>query len=106
MPDKFQIPKFTSEAEEAEWWFDHRQELAHAFQGAADQGRLHTGSAARIARERAATAGSTPTTTIRLDPDDISRARKLAAKRGLRYQTYLKMLLHEALKSEETKLAS
>ena len=82
MPDKFQIPKFTSEAEEAEWWFDHRQELAHAFQGAADQGRLHTGSAARIARERAA--GSTPTTTIRLDPDDISRARKLAAKRGLR----------------------
>jgi predicted DNA binding CopG/RHH family protein len=25
----------------------------------------------------------------------------LAAKRGLRYQTYLKMLLHEALKSEK-----
>ena len=29
-----------------------------------------------------------------------------AAKRGLRYQTYLKMLLHEALEAEEKKLAS
>jgi predicted DNA binding CopG/RHH family protein len=105
MPDKFKIPKFTSEAEEAQWWFDHREELAKAFQDAASHGELHTGSAARIARERAA-AGVTPTTTIRLDPDDISRARTLAAKRGLRYQTYLKMLLHEALASEEKKLAS
>ena len=32
------------------------------------------------------------------------RARALAAKRGLRYQTYLKMLLHEALAAEEKKL--
>jgi hypothetical protein len=28
MPDKFKIPQFTSEAEEAQWWFDHRQEPA------------------------------------------------------------------------------
>ena len=35
------------------------------------------------------------------DPEDIKRARSLAAKKGLRYQTYLKMLLHEALKHEE-----
>ena len=103
MPDKFTIPQFTSEAEEAQWWFDHRQELAQAFQDAADKGQLQSGSVARIARERAAT-GSIPTTTIRLDPDDVSMARALAAKRGLRYQTYLKMLLHEALKSEEKKL--
>jgi hypothetical protein len=32
--------------------------------------------------------------------------RTLAAKRGVRYQTYLKMLLHEALAAEEKKLAS
>lgn len=105
MPDKLKVPKFASEAEEAQWWFDHRDELTKTFQDAASHGVLHTGSAARIARERA-TGGNTPTTTIRLDPDDISKARALAAKRGLRYQTYLKMLLHEALKSEEKKLAS
>jgi predicted DNA binding CopG/RHH family protein len=30
----------------------------------------------------------------------IELARKLAEKRGLKYQTYLKMLLHEALTRE------
>jgi predicted DNA binding CopG/RHH family protein len=45
--------------------------------------------------------GITPPTTIRLAPDDISRARVLAERRGLRYQTYLKMLIHEALEREE-----
>lgn len=43
--------------------------------------------------------------TIRVPEKDIARARGLAAKRGLRYQTYLKMLLHEALEAEEKKLA-
>jgi hypothetical protein len=45
----------------------------------------------------AARKGSTPTTTIRLDPEDIARARAQAADRGLRYQTCLKMLIHQAL---------
>ena len=103
MADRFKIPKFASEAEEAQWWYDHRDEVAKAFEDAAARGDLHTGSAARLARERAA--GITPSTTIRLDPQDISRARALAARRGLRYQTYLKMLLHEALQAEEKRLA-
>ena len=106
LPSKFKIPAFTSEAEEAEWWFTHRAKLAQAFHQAAEKCELRTSSAARMARERTAAAGSTPTTTIRLDPEDIARAKSLAAKRGLRYQTYLKMLLHEALQSEENKLAS
>ena len=41
-----------------------------------------------------------PTTTIRLDPVDIQMAREQDEKRGLKYQTYLKMLLHEALTRE------
>lgn len=32
-----------------------------------------------------------------LDPEDIARARAQAGHRGLRYQTYLKMLIHQAL---------
>lgn len=35
--------------------------------------------------------------TIRLDVNDIERAERQAAAKGLRYQTYIKMLLHEAL---------
>jgi|SRR5580658_10503147 hypothetical protein len=106
MADKLKVPKFAKESEEAQWWFDHREEVAKAFEEAAREGRLRRGSVASLARKENAPMGVTPTTTIRLDPGDISRARALAARRGLRYQTYLKMLVHEALASEEKKLAS
>jgi predicted DNA binding CopG/RHH family protein len=104
MAEKLKLPKFSSEAEEAQWWFDHRDdEVAKALEDAAAAGKLRTGSVASLARKD--DAGTTPTTTIPLDPEDISRARALAAQRGLRYQTYLKMLVHEALAAEERKLA-
>ena len=32
---------------------------------------------------------------------DLDRARELSAKKGFAYQTYMKMLLHEALEREE-----
>ena len=44
--------------------------------------------------------GQTPTITIRLDPTDVELARIQAEERGLRYQTYLKMVLHQALAQE------
>jgi predicted DNA binding CopG/RHH family protein len=105
MTDKLKLPKFANEAEEAQWWFDHRDEGAKAFEDAVAEGKLGAGSVARLARKENTSFGATPTTTIRLNPDDISRARTLAAHRGLRYQTYLKMLVHEALAAEERKLA-
>ena len=45
----------------------------------------------------------TPTTTIRLDVNMIDLAKRLAKAKGLKYQTYLKMLIHEALLKEEKK---
>ena len=44
--------------------------------------------------------GNTPTTTIRLAADDVELAKSQAAKRGLKYQTYLKMIIHQALRDE------
>jgi predicted DNA binding CopG/RHH family protein len=87
--EKRVLPEFTSEAEEAKWWFDNQEELDKDFAMAAEEGRLGRGTVARL--------GGIPTTTIRLDPDDIALARAQASKRGLKYQTYLKMLVHEAL---------
>jgi len=86
------IPKFESEAEEAKWWFDNQEELDKDFAQALAEGRLQRRTEPRTS--------AIPTTTIRLDPVDIELARKLAEKRGLKYQTYLKMLLHEALSRE------
>ena len=91
--ETLKIPKFRSEAEEADWLFENRERLAAAFLQAAQEDRVRHGTL----KQRI----TTRPTTIRLAPDDISRARALADRRGLRYQTYLKMLIHEGLEREE-----
>jgi predicted DNA binding CopG/RHH family protein len=91
--ETLKIPKFDKETDEANWLFENREALAGEFLKAAQEGRVHQGTLKQ--RE------ITPPTTIRLAPEDISRARALAERRGLRYQTYLKMLIHEALEREE-----
>jgi hypothetical protein len=100
MTTKPKIPKFESEAEEAQWWFDHREETALWTEAAVAEGSA--GNLAEVLRRRQG--GVTPTVSIRIDPADIARARSLAERRGLRYQTYLKMLLHEALEKEDRRL--
>jgi hypothetical protein len=32
LADKLKLPKFASEAEEAQWWYDHREEVNKAFE--------------------------------------------------------------------------
>jgi predicted DNA binding CopG/RHH family protein len=96
MKEELKIQNFKSEAEEARFWDDNPDALAHAFEEAAAAGTLGRGTAARK--------GNTPTTTIRLDREDIGRARMQAELRGLKYQTYLKMLIHNALRQTELEL--
>ena len=98
------VPNFTSEAEEAKWWYENEDLIFKEFQKAAREGRLGRGGARRLFAEKGipfpeSKAKPTPTTTIRLDLDDVAEARVQAAKRGLRYQTYLKMIIHEALQA-------
>lgn len=97
MATKKQRP-FKDETEEAKWWMKNQQFIADQFEKAKATGKLGRGTVAKLARERA---GVSPTITIRLPEADLARARTLAAEKGLRYQTYLKMLLHQALNSEE-----
>lgn len=93
------IPKFASEEEEAAWWDAHPEVLAERFQTARQQGQVRRLSQTDLP-------GAAETVTIRIPQQELARARALAAKRGLRYQRYLKMLLHEALDADEKKLAS
>ena len=92
MESKLNPPTFATDAEESEWWYAHREQVEKEVVQAFDEGRVRRGVSPP--------GGITPTTTIRLDPTDIARARAAAEKRGLRYQTYLKMLIHEALEKE------
>ena len=84
---------FANEAEEAEWWESHEDDLAAEFEKAGAEGRLGIGTVAKRA--------ALPSTTIRLDPEDIAKARVQAAERGLRCQTYLKMTIHDAVRKAE-----
>jgi predicted DNA binding CopG/RHH family protein len=38
--------------------------------------------------------------TIRIPTKDVAAARRMAGQQGLPYQTYIKMLLHQALERE------
>ena len=94
--------QFASEAKEADWWPKNQDLIAKRFAEANAMGKVGVGTVARRARERATgQGGASPTITIRLAAADLARARTLAAEKGLRYQTYLKMLIHQALNSEE-----
>jgi hypothetical protein len=104
----FKLPKFANEDEEAKWWYENRELISDEFQKAAKEGRLGRGGARRLFAEKGipfpepqSQPQPLPTTTIRLDPEDIAKARVQAAERGLRYQTYLKMIIHEALRKAE-----
>jgi predicted DNA binding CopG/RHH family protein len=94
-------PPFSTETQEAEWWAKNQNLIADRFRQVKAAGKLGKGTVARVARERVSQAGASPTITIRLPENDLARARAFAAEKGLRYQTCVKMLLHQALDSEE-----
>ena len=81
------IPKFKNEAEEAEWWDSHPEVATELMQRA-----MKAGTARRAVPLK--------TVTMRLPVADLQAAEALAHKRGLPYQTYIKMILHEALERE------
>jgi len=95
MLEELKNKTFASEAEEAVWWESNEDALLDEFKKATAEGRVGFGTLVKRP--------ALSTTTIRLDPEDISKARVQAAERGLRYQTYLKMIIHEALRDEEQK---
>ncbi len=91
-------PKFKNEAEEAAWWESHSDRVLKEFERAYGEKAVD-----RLLREKAARK-STPTRpiTLRLPIEDVARARRLAARKGLGYQTLVKTLLREALDRAES----
>lgn len=88
------IPKFSSEAEEAAWWDAHRSETESEIR----QRMKHTQPLTLDNLFRRARP-SQPV-TLRIAKEDLETARRLAARKGLGYQTYIKLLLREALATE------
>jgi predicted DNA binding CopG/RHH family protein len=85
------IPKFSRESEEAAWWDAHRSEIEAEIRQRVKQKRPLT--------LRSLLQGEKPSqpVTLRIATKDLETARRLAARKGVGYQTYIKMLLREAL---------
>jgi predicted DNA binding CopG/RHH family protein len=91
------VPKFKTEAEEAQWWYDNREKVEDALINAMDNGTIRRGTAQRLTSE----ARASRNVTTRMAEADLDLARKQAEERGLPYYTYIKSVLHEALVKRE-----
>ena len=100
---------FKSESEEAAWHTtpEGRRQTRREFERAIRNGTALRSEGAKIPRTDAkvltelmelAKANTTRAISIRLPIADIERARKIAAKRGIGYQTVLKQAIRAGLK--------
>ena len=94
---KLVMPSFQSESEEADWWYRNRRNLDAEMIQAMREGK--TISLAEVV-EHAKRKATLKPVTLRLPGGDIDTARRLAEEKGIGYQTYIKILLHDALRTE------
>jgi predicted DNA binding CopG/RHH family protein len=100
--ERMVVPKFKTEAEEAQWWYDNREKVEDALISAMDNGTIQRGTAQRLTGE----ARASRNVTIRMAEANLDLARKQAEEKGLPYQTYIKSVLHEALLKRDRRRAS
>ena len=96
------IPAFSTEAEEAAWWYDNRNLHGHQLLAAVKNGEAQALTKAKLQERIAASKkAAAPVVALRIPAADLALARKQAEQKGLPYQTYIKSLLHETLTERE-----
>jgi len=92
------MPNFVNEAQEADWWasregreFVKGKAAGTGKKGGAPRGSRLVGQLNKVASVQIA---------LRLPEPDVAKARELATRKGIGYQTLLKMLVHEGLRRE------
>jgi predicted DNA binding CopG/RHH family protein len=98
MAKRIDMPKFRNESEEADWWASRtgrayvKQRTAEATAKGSKAGG--SGLVAQLAKK------SSVQIALRLPEGDLEQARKVASRKGIGYQTLIKMLVHEGLARE------
>ena len=94
-----------SEAEEALWFEKNQDQLMKLFDEAGKKGTLRIGGKSIGITVSKSTGGIAKPPSrkvmLRIPADDLDRARRVAERKGLPYQTYMKLLLREGLDREE-----
>lgn len=98
--DELIVPRFGSEREEAEWWDANPGFALKILERAEAEGKLGHGSLARRTAALEAARGA----ALNLDAADISLANKLAQRKGVEREAFLKELMHAALLKEAESL--
>ena len=88
MTEKRMLPHFVSEAEEAQWWFDHQDRFDADFAEALCDGTLGRGSAMKQVLLLQ---------SVVPEAADAVQAQRLAEKKGIPYEDFLKQLIHLGL---------
>lgn len=91
--NKVAMPEFQSEAEEAQWWSDHQDEIADEF--------LDSNSSRDP--ERGATAREASAVGILIPYEDAALAMEYAQRKGIAFEEFATRIFHEALQEEVRK---
>lgn len=90
------VPEFVNEDEEARWWASAEGREFLRRQSAEGSPKRRKGSPLVNSLNRA----SSVQIALRLPEPDLAKARRIAGRKGIGYQTLLKMLVHEGLRRE------
>ncbi len=90
------LPNFANEDAEATWWASAKGRKFLKQRSAAETAAPRKGSALVNKLSRA----SSVQIALRLPAPDLAKAREIADRKGIGYQTLLKMLVHEGLRRE------
>jgi hypothetical protein len=96
MIDKVVVPKFATEAGEADWWYQNRE--AHGAFMAQEMAASRTMKMSELLAQRALVPDKTP---VYLDIKDVGRAREQAKARGVDAESYLNGLVHQAIERND-----
>ena len=92
-----ELPKFASETEEADWWYDHRDQVSDEMAKSVADGtaqNLHD-----FLRKEGLLA-DTQDVTLAVLPGDLELAKAEALRVGVSHEEYLASLVHEALRAK------
>ena len=96
MPTGSRPPTFGNDDEEAEWWTSAAGREFLKQHSAEEPSKKRKGSSLVAALGRA----NSVQIALRLPEPDLAQAREIAGRKGIGYQTLLKMLVHEGLRRE------
>jgi predicted DNA binding CopG/RHH family protein len=91
-----QVPRFTNQDQEAKWWASP-EGREFVKQHSAENGTRKLKGSPLV--EKLSKASSVQI-ALRLPEPDLAKAREIADRKGMGYQTLLKMLVHEGLRRE------